>query len=888
MAKWAMTTNVYLAEIADTRHPLFWRVFGRVLPGFVVAVVLALFANASAQALTTPNQPSPTTQIHLPVIQGGTRTYTLVVGSEQDYPPFATGMTDATAGGFTVDLWKAVATEAGLNYTIRVRPFHQLLQEFKAGEIDVLINLAQSDERRQFADFTIPHVIVHGAIFVRKGQSDIRSEDDFAGRSIIVLNADLAHDYAVSKGWEKQLVLVDTAADGFRLLAAGRHDAMLLSKLAGMQTLQALALTNIEALRVKAGFSQKFAFATQHGQTELLAKLNEGLALTKSNGTYNSLYEKWFGIYEAKEVGLRDFLKYIIPLVVAFLLLVGYSFYRRQVERKLAQAAIAESRDLLMTIIDTAPVRVFWKDRNLRFLGCNTVFAKDAGMTHPNELIGKDDYQMGWAAQAELYRADDKAVMASGIAKLFYDEPQTTPSGQTIWLRTSKIPLRNRQKETIGLLGIYEDFTERKQAEEKLQLAATVFSHAREGIMITATDGTIIDLNDAFTDITGYSRDEALGKNPRILNSGRQNKEFYATMFRDLTKNGYWEAEIWNQRKNGEVFAVMQTISAVRDAKGNTQHYVSLFSDVSVRKQTEDKLRQLSIAVEQSPASVVITDLDACIQYVNPQFTELTGYSATEVIGQNPRILCSNLTAKEIYKELWGKLTRGLAWHGELINRRKNGEVYWEESHISPVKNPAGTVTHYVAVKTDITERKQLEDQVHQLAFYDALTKLPNRRLLNERLNQTMIVSKRNGRYGALMFLDLDNFKTLNDTHGHAAGDLLLIDVANRLKKCVREIDTVARFGGDEFVVMLSDLNEDKVKSTSQAGIIAEKICITLSEPYLLNIKANTTVEHQCAASIGVVVFINHEASQDDILKWADAAMYQAKEDGGNLVRFHR
>jgi len=315
------------------------------VPGFVIAVFLALFTSAAAQALTSVNQASPTAQKPLPAIQR--QKDTLVVGSEQDYPPFATGMTDATAGGFTVDLWKAVAAETGLKYTIRVLPFHQLLQEFKEGKIDVLLNLAQSDERHQFADFTVLHVMVHGAIFVRKGESNIRSEDDFAGKSIIVLNADLAHDYAGSKGWEKQLVLVDTSAEGLRLLASGKHDAMLLSTLAGMQTLQALGLTNIEALQVKAGFSQKFAFAVEKGQTELLARLNEGLALTKSNGTYNALYEKWFGIYEVKEAGLRDVLKYIIPIVVLFLVIGAYFFYRRQVERKRIEETLrAQSEEI--------------------------------------------------------------------------------------------------------------------------------------------------------------------------------------------------------------------------------------------------------------------------------------------------------------------------------------------------------------------------------------------------------------------------------------------------------------------------------------------------------------------------------------------------------------
>ena len=206
-------------------------------------------------------------------------------------------------------------------------------------------------------------------------------------------------------------------------------------------------------------------------------------------------------------------------------------------------------------------------------------------------------------------------------------------------------------------------------------------------------------------------------------------------------------------------------------------------------------------------------------------------------------------------------------------------------------RNSEGEPLRVVGTNTDITERKQMEDQVRQLALYDTLTTLPNRRLLNDRLSQTMAASKRSGCYGALMFLDLDNFKPLNDTHGHVAGDLLLIEAAVRLKSCVRETDTVARFGGDEFVVMLSCLNADKAESTSQAEIVAGKLRTILSEPYLLTIsddgREDATVEHHCTASIGVVVFINHEGSQDDVLEWADTAMYEAKEAGRNMIRFY-
>lgn len=191
-------------------------------------------------------------------------------------------------------------------------------------------------------------------------------------------------------------------------------------------------------------------------------------------------------------------------------------------------------------------------------------------------------------------------------------------------------------------------------------------------------------------------------------------------------------------------------------------------------------------------------------------------------------------------------------------------------------------------VMTDITERIKNEEEIRKLAFYDALTQLPNRRLLNDRLDQTMAASRRSGHYGALMFVDLDNFKPLNDLHGHDMGDLLLMEVARRITRCLREMDTVARFGGDEFVVLLGDLNENKAESKAQAGIVAEKIRSALAEPYRLKEKPDekSYFEHRCTSSIGVVLFINHEDSALDILKWADMAMYQAKAGGRNRVIF--
>jgi len=232
--------------------------------------------------------------------------------------------------------------------------------------------------------------------------------------------------------------------------------------------------------------------------------------------------------------------------------------------------------------------------------------------------------------------------------------------------------------------------------------------------------------------------------------------------------------------------------------------------------------------------------------------------------------------------------------HSYRLNFRfvlADGSIRYMESCGALIRNSQGEALRVVVVSRDITDRMEKDQEIHDLAFYDALTQLPNRRLLSDRLDQAMASSKRNGRYGALLFLDLDNFKLLNDTQGHAAGDLLLPEAGRRITGCLRETDTVARLGGDEFVLVLCELDKDKARSAQQSGVVAEKVRAALARPYVLAVqqegKAATTIEHHCTASIGVVLFSDHEARQDEILKRADSAMYQAKEAGGNSVRFY-
>ncbi|MGR9012681.1 MAG: EAL domain-containing protein [Gammaproteobacteria bacterium] len=329
-------------------------------------------------------------------------------------------------------------------------------------------------------------------------------------------------------------------------------------------------------------------------------------------------------------------------------------------------------------------------------------------------------------------------------------------------------------------------------------------------------------------------------------------------------------------------------INLMRGLTDDLSHALEHNDHEKQRLKAEHELR-IAAAAFESQEGIIVTDADNNILRVNKSFTELTGYSSAEVIGKPAGILKSGKQDHEFYAAMWASINRDKYWQGEIWNKRKSGEIYPEWLCITAISNPDGLITNYVGTFTDISQRKADEERIKDLAYYDPLTKLPNRTLLFDRLNLALSASNRNKAHGALMFLDLDNFKMLNDTLGHDRGDQLLIEVGQRLQKSVREVDTVARLGGDEFVIMLESLDEHEIEASIQTHAIAEKIRSNLAEFYLLksNIdnKLQPFVEHYSTGSIGFVLFFGHETSSEELLKRADLAMYQAKQAGRNVIR---
>jgi diguanylate cyclase (GGDEF)-like protein/PAS domain S-box-containing protein len=426
----------------------------------------------------------------------------------------------------------------------------------------------------------------------------------------------------------------------------------------------------------------------------------------------------------------------------------------------------------------------------------------------------------------------------------------------------------------VYLYAASRDITERKRIQESLLRHHRVIETAMDGYWMTTSDGFLQETNAAYARMSGYSQQELIGMHISQLEASERPEDVRGHMEKIIAQ-GYDRFETRHRRKSGEIIDIEVSVT-FREG-----HFYVFCRDIAQRKRSEEALR-VAAATFETHDGILITDAKANIQRVNRAFEKITGYSQSEVLGMNPRLMSSGRHDAAFYKEMWERLTQDGAWSGEIWDRRKSGEVYPKWITITAVKDEQGKVTNYVAIFSDITERKRSEEEIHNMAFYDALTQLPNRRLFLDRLRNALAISARSGAIGALLFIDLDRFKVLNDTLGHDYGDQLLIEVANRIRACVRETDTVARLGGDEFVVVLEDIGGNQDEASYRAGLVAEKIRDALSRVYQLK-----DHQHFSSPSIGVEMFYDGSDSVDELIKHADVAMYQAKNAGRNTVRFY-
>lgn len=494
-------------------------------------------------------------------------------------------------------------------------------------------------------------------------------------------------------------------------------------------------------------------------------------------------------------------------------------------------------------------------------------------------LSGRSIDKLGWRAKALVLKKAAKSpkrpeALEPGAVRKVVSEPP---------LPRAELTMRN---EAWPRTLVAADFAPARYFD--------LFELAPVGYCVINSGGRIVKANLCAAVLMGVARGE-LENQPFTRFICSRDQRVFGQFRKQLVETGEAQCcELRLLKPDQSLFWVQLNATTAPDTS-HAPEIRMVLSDIAELKRTEEALRAqeefFHLIAESIDDFIAVLDLSGRRIYNSPSYRhffgspfDLRGTDSFAEIHPEDRE-----RVKQVFRET---VQTGVGQQIVYRLQLADGSVHDMESSGNVIRDSEGRVVRVVVVSRDITERKRMEDQVRQLAFYDPLTQLPNRRLLADRLDQAIAASRRSLCCGAIMFLDLDNFKALNDAQGHTVGDLLLVEVAKRLKSCVREMDTVARFGGDEFVLMIRDLDEDKAESAAQARVVAEKIIAALSEPVMLKAgpdgQGEATFEHHCTASIGVVLFADQVSSQDDLLKWADKAMYEAKAAGPNQFRFHQ
>ena len=554
-------------------------------------------------------------------------------------------------------------------------------------------------------------------------------------------------------------------------------------------------------------------------------------------------------------------------------------------ERKHSEQSLKKIAEELDDLYNNAPLGYHSLDLNGTFVRINDTELSWIGYTR-EEVVGK----LKWSDIVIREDARKFPLLFEEFKKKghLYNYPYEVvrKDGSTFPALLSASAIYDAQGDYLSSRGMVVNITERALAQARILESETryraLFEHMNAGFVLfevvqdakgMPVDLAILAANTSFEKTTGVKLQEAIGKRLTEAVPGieKDAADWIGTYARVALTGEPRQFE-----QTSDLLGVTYAVSAYQPAP---KQCAVTFQDITKRKEAESELR-LSAVAFQTQEGIMVTDANSVILRVNDAFVQITGYKPEECIGKTPGILRSDKQDSAFFKEMWHRIATTGSWEGELWNRRKDGALYLQRLVITAVRDVQGKVVNYVGTFTDITMHRAAAEEIRDLAFYDTLTRLPNRRLFMDRLHQAMTASVRSGRKGALLLLDLDNFKMVNDTLGHDMGDSLLQQVAERITYSLREGDTVARLGGDEFVVLVVDLGEDPLDVAEKAKEIGTKLLAQLNRGFQLG-----DVRHHNTPSIGVTIFSGKERAEE-IMKQSDIAMYHSKRAGRNTLRF--
>lgn len=550
-----------------------------------------------------------------------------------------------------------------------------------------------------------------------------------------------------------------------------------------------------------------------------------------------------------------------------------------------ALRAVDNAKRTLQSVIDNIPAGVFWKDENSIYLGCNAIFAREAGAPEVNDIVGKTDDQLYWSDKDASCKKGDSDVMMSGAQKTYHKEV-IAQNGKTQHLKITKAPLRNADGKVSGIVGIYEDITEEKESTDALKTREeqyrTLINHAPCAIYRykTGKRSTLKFVSDGISVITGYSQSAFMGGSKKLSDIIHPDdaKKALPEMLAKIEAHETYEVEYRISAASGETRWISDRGRATYTARGRPIFIDGIMLDITEKKAYDEKKRLSSAIVDTMGEAIIVVSKDGTILSVNGRYCDITGYSENDVIGRTVHEIKPPECTIDIASVSKGVINSGSKWAGESYCRKKCGELFPIWASVSPIgSDHEDGGADYVIIFSDVTSIKESKERLEYLASHDALTGLPNRLLFNDRLKHAIDRSSRSQSELAVIFIDLDNFKHINDTLGHGVGDDFLKIVSQRLLSCVRKEDTVARIGGDEFIIMMEHFST----SGDVAGI-ARKMLDAFKLP--IEIDANTL---DVTLSIGISMYPADGRDADTLIKHADIAMYRSKSTGKNTYNFY-
>lgn len=840
---------------------------------------------------------------------------TISVGVDRDFAPYEWVDEQGKYRGMAADYLALIAKKLGVNFkVIGDKSWSDILTMAQQGELDMLSAAARTPAREQYLNYVKPYKSAPVVVINNDATGFLGGLESLEGKSIAIEKGYFMEELLRSKHPNIKLLVTSGTLQALQAVIDGKADgyvgdagiANYLIRKEGLFSLRFAGQTS---------YTSEQSIAVTKGNPELYSIMKKAMdSITPEEA--DEIFNRWLGLKIEQGIHLSTIIKYAVAVALFFLLFLLWVIRLRGEVRKRIEAEnqLLESEEHLKIIIGTSPACIKLVASDGELLEINSVGLSMMGAEDQAEVIGQNVYSIIAPEDRSRFQAFNEFICSGQSGDLTFEIIGL--KGERVWMETHAAPLYLKSREELVQLGITQNVTERRKIEmrersrfhtlELITKGATlteILEEVARGIEQGQADVfcSISLVNSSGTHLVQTvsprlpafyleaTKELKIGKNvgscgaaaysgSRVIAKEIQNHPNWLGFKKLAAKSGLvacWAEPIFSSENQllGTIAIYHKTVYSPDEESILLIEQAARLASIAIEKSKMDGRLQLAASVfTHAREGIIITDAENKIIDINTIITQMTGYSREELIGVNPHIFKSEKQSPQFYEAMWNDLEEDGHWSGELWNRHKNGELFAEMKNISVIKDKDGNVLNYVSLCTDITAIKKHQEQLEKIAHYDILTTLPNRVLLADRLNQAMLQCKRKDKILAVLFIDLDGFKAVNDTYGHEVGDELLVVLSRRMSEVLRVGDTLARIGGDEFVAILTDLDE-----MAKCDLVLSRVLGAASSQVQI-------MDHliQISASIGVTVYPQDSSDADLLMRHADQAMYIAKQMGKN------